>query len=142
MRARRRQAAGRGSSKERDRNRTNRQKANTAGHPDTGAGLDTVPIGTGFGTDLGGMGVRITVAEGRTGVEEATGRTVVLVAVGVIVGVAWAGGRGMITQAEALPVFPKESQTRTLTSYLPTYAIEPSPMRPNQENLPGRFEPL
>ena len=50
--------------------------------------MDTDAIGTGFGTDLGGMGVRITVAEERTGVEEATGRTVVFVAVGVIVDVA------------------------------------------------------
>ena len=48
----------------------------------------------------------------------------------------------MMTKAEAKPIFPKESQTRTFTSYFPTYAIEPSPMRPNQENFPGRFEPL
>ena len=88
IRARRRQAAGRGSSKERDRNSTSRLRANTAGHPDIGAGLDTGAIGTGFGTDLGDMGVRITVTEGRTGVEEATGTAVVFVAVGVIVGVA------------------------------------------------------
>ena len=142
IRARRRQAAGRGSSKERDRNRTNRLRANTAGHPDTGAGLDTDAIGTGFGTGLAGMGVGAAVTAGRIGVEEATGVTVVSVAVGDIVGVAFAGGRGMITQAEAVPVFPKESQARTLTSYFPTYAIEPSPILPNQENLPGRFEPL
>ena len=48
----------------------------------------------------------------------------------------------MITQPSALPEFPKESQTRAVTSYLPAYAIEPSPIRPNQENWVGRFEPL
>ena len=88
IRARRRQAAGRGSSKERDRNSTNKLKANTTGHPDAGAGLDTGAIGTGFETDLGGMGVGIIVTAGRKGVEEATGTAIVFVAVGVIVGVA------------------------------------------------------
>jgi hypothetical protein len=89
------------------------------------------------------MGVGTNATIELIGVEEATGTiTVVFVAAGLIVGVGLAGGRGMITQAEAVPVLPKESQTRTVTSYFPTYAIEPSPMRPNQENLPGRFEPL
>ena len=88
MRARRRQAAGRGSSKERDRNSTNRLRTNIAGQPDTGAGFAFGETGTGFGTGLAGMGVGAAVTAERIGVEEAIGRTVVFVAVGVIVGVA------------------------------------------------------
>ena len=88
MRARRRQAAGRGSSKERDRNSTNMLKANTAGHPDTGIGFATGTAGTGFGTGLAGIGVGVADTLGRTGVEEAVGVTVVSVAVGDTVGVA------------------------------------------------------
>ena len=83
--------------------------------------MDTGAIGIGLGTDLGGMGVGITATIELIGVEEATGTTIVVfVAVGMVVGVGLAGGMGMITQAEAVPVLPKESQTRTVTSYLPT----------------------
>ena len=144
IRARRRQAAGLGSSKERDKNSTNRLPVNAAGHPLTGAGLDTGTAVTAVGIGIGrvGMGVASVVAVGRTGVEETAGVAVGSTEVGVTVGVALARGRGMITQPSALPEFPKESQTRAVTSYLPAYAIEPSPILPSQENLPGRFEPV
>ena len=87
MRARRRQAAGRGSSKERDRNKTNRLRTNIAGHPGTGAGFAIGTAGTGFGAGLAGMGVGAADTTVGTGAEEAVGVTVVPDAVGVTVGV-------------------------------------------------------